>query len=146
MITTLAMLAVATLALCMLNVSANFHSSVLAHLQVAQTTHAGILHYLRHAVCLRGSWRLVGVWRRAGPPSRAPPMPLLLVRAMAMLAVMERHPALGMSLLIGFHALLRTAELLVFRRGQFYQYHAGNIIVAIGRTKSGKRRGRKSLP
>ena len=45
-----------------------------AGLQAAQAGIAGLRHTLKHSVKLRGAWRLLGVWQRAEPPSRAPPM------------------------------------------------------------------------
>ena len=62
-----------------------------------------------------------------------------------MLAVMQGDPTLGMSQLLRFHSDLRTDELLALRRAQIYQDHAGNIIVALGRSESGKRRGEEAF-
>ena len=73
-------------------------------LAVAQTTQAGI--QLRHTVKLRGAWRLIGVWRKAEPPSRAPPLAVSCLLAMAMQAVLWGDVPLSASLLIGFSAYL----------------------------------------
>ena len=62
-----------------------------------------------------------------------------------MLAVLEGDPTLGMSLLLCFHAYLRTGELLALQRAQVDQDQAGNIIVALGQSKSGKRLGEEDF-
>ena len=110
-------------------------------LSCAQTTLAGVQHLLRHTVKLRGAWRLIGVWRRAEPPSRAPPMPVILVHAMVMQSMIWGDPSFAASLLLGFYAYLRTGELLALHRSQCFYDAAGNLVVALGQSKSGKRRG-----
>ena len=40
-----------------------------------------------------------------------------------------------------FHACIRTGELLALRTSQMFVDHAGNIILALGRSMTGKRRG-----
>ena len=110
-------------------------------LEVAQATVAGLQHHLRHSVRLAGSWRLLNVWRRSEPPARAPPMPTLICHAMAMLAMVEHDPFMALSLLLCFHAYLRTGELLTLRMSQIFVDTQGNVIIALGRSKTGKRRG-----
>ena len=112
-----------------------------AGLSAGQQTVAGVCHLLRHAVRLRGSWRLLGVWRRAEPPARAPPMPERVALALAMHALRQGDPAFCVSVLIGFYAYLRTAEIVNLCVAHCYSDRRGNLIPSLGMSKSGKRRG-----
>ena len=64
---------------------------------------------------LRQSWRLFRSWRRVETPCRAPPLTPELVKAMIARAVDQNHIAFATMLAIGFHALLRTGELLALQ-------------------------------
>ena len=116
-----------------------------AGLQAAQCTLAGIQHFLRQTVRLRGSWRLLGVWRRAEPPVRAPPMPEEYLLALAMQALLAGDPFFAASLLVGFYAYLRTSEILALRVEHFHFDRTGNVVIALGQSKSGKRRGEQEF-
>ena len=85
-----------------------------AGLQAAQATIAGLRQTLKHSVKLRGAWRLLGVWRGAEPPSRAPPMSEQILLAMAMHSLLQGHVHFAMLLLVGFYAFLRTGEIVGF--------------------------------
>ena len=61
---------------------------------------------------LRESWRLFKSWRRVEVPSRAPPLPAVLARAFVARAVHLNHLRMAALLSLGYHALLRTGELL----------------------------------
>ena len=112
-----------------------------AGLQAAQSVVAGVCHLLRHAVRLRGSWRLLGVWRRAEPPARAPPLPQRVALALAMHALRQGDPAFCVSVLIGFYAYLRTAEIINLCVAHCHTDRRKNLILSLGMSKSGKRRG-----
>jgi hypothetical protein len=58
-----------------------------AGLSAAQDTLAGVQHLMRQMVRLKGAWKLLGVWRRREPPTRAHPMPEFMVLGMAMHAL-----------------------------------------------------------
>ena len=112
-----------------------------AGLDSAQCTVAGLLHFLRHSVRLTGAWRLLNTWNRAEPPARAPPIPVLVIHAMAMQALLEGDAYMAISRLLFFHAFIRTGELLALRTSHMFVDHEGNIVLALGRSKSGQKRG-----
>lgn len=58
------------------------------------------------------SWKLFSVWRRIEVPARAPPLTQQLVRAMAAYELSQDNIEMSVCLILGFHALLRTGELL----------------------------------
>eukprot|EP00435_Cladocopium_sp_Y103_P042764 s872_g11.t2 len=64
---------------------------------------------------LRVAWRLFKQWRRIEAPSRAPPITVVLVRAIVCRAVQQGDLAFATLIALGFHALLRTGELLSLR-------------------------------
>ena len=77
---------------------------------------SGIQHFIpsaRHH--LPGSWRLYGPWSRREMPSRAPPILKLQVYALAHYCREQRWFSTMLLLLVGFHTLLRTGELLAMR-------------------------------
>ena len=112
-----------------------------AGLEAAQSTLAGIQHFLRHAVRLRGSWRILSVWRRNEPPTRAPPLPEFTLLALAMHALQCGDVPFAASLLVGFFAFLRTGEIITLRVSQCIFDANGHLILNLGQCKSGKRRG-----
>lgn len=61
---------------------------------------------------LRNSWRLFKCWRRVEAPARAPPITGPIVRAFIARAVELNELSFACLLALGFHALLRTGELL----------------------------------
>lgn len=64
---------------------------------------------------LRTAWRLFKQWRRVEAPSRAPPITVVLVRAIVCRAVEREELDFAVLIALGFHALLRTGELLALR-------------------------------
>ena len=61
---------------------------------------------------LQLSWRLMRAWSTNEIPNRAPPLPQEAVMAMVGWAFFHGHFSFGVSLLVGFYAMLRTGELL----------------------------------
>ena len=61
---------------------------------------------------LFGSWRLVTAWQKHELPTRAPPLLPVFVLAMGGQARKEGKLRFGICLLLAFHCLLRTIELL----------------------------------
>ena len=84
------------------------------------------------------SWRLYGIWRRFEVPCRAPPVPKDILLAMAGWCVMNNELVMGGLLLLGFHALLRTGELLQVRPVDFILGETHGL-VSLPSSKSGVR-------
>ena len=72
------------------------------------------LHYFWPQVkgLLRGSWKLYKNWRRLEIPQRAPPMPRSVALAMISLFLEWNEPTMAFLIALGFHAYLRTGEIL----------------------------------
>jgi integrase len=95
---------------------------------------------------LPGAWRLFGTWTKVEMPRRAVPLTLLQVQAMAGEACRQRQPQLACMLLVAYHALLHTGEVLKLRPCDVVFQAGGpagtpSAILALGLTKSGARRG-----
>ena len=58
------------------------------------------------------SWKLFAVWRKIEVPSRAPPLTWSLVGSMASYEWEQQNYEMAVLLLVGFHCLLRTGEML----------------------------------
>ena len=92
--------------------------------------------------CLPGSWRLMKTWTTHEIPSRAPPLTDSILRAMCGWSVFTKNFSFGVSLLVGFHGLLRTGELLALQCHQVHMVSAVKpAVISLGLTKSGKRQG-----
>ena len=98
------------------------------------------LHYFlpqtrRH---LPTSWRLFGTWRKLEVPSRAPPITADLVLAFSARALELNDLDFATLILVGFHAFLRTGEMLSLIPQDFMlNEHTG--IVRLRHSKTGRR-------
>ena len=61
--------------------------------------------------CFRLSWALVTAWQRNEPPRRCTPLTMDILLAMVGNAADRGWHRMGLLLLLGFHCLLRTAEM-----------------------------------
>ena len=84
------------------------------------------------------SWKLFSVWRKVEIPSRAPPLTWYIVQAFASFELKQGNLEMAASLMLGFHCLLRTGELLSLTLDDFSLSATQGICSLIG-TKSGKR-------
>ena len=92
--------------------------------------------------CLPGSWRLLRTWNANEVPDRAPPMSEAVLTAMVGWGVMHEHYDFALSLLVGFHGLVRTGELLGIQAWQVNVADNNSpAVISLGLTKSGKRQG-----
>ena len=92
--------------------------------------------------CLPGAWRLLRTWNANELPQRAPPLTESVLSAMVGWAVMHEHYDFGLSLLVAFHGLLRTGELLGIQAWQINITGPSTpAVISLGLTKSGKRQG-----
>ena len=58
------------------------------------------------------AWKLFGIWRKIEVPSRAPPLTWELVSSMAAYEWDQHNFEMAVLLMLGFHCLLRTGEIL----------------------------------
>ena len=84
------------------------------------------------------SWKLYSIWRRYEVPMRAPPITQEIVLAMAGLALKRGELTMASLLLLGFHALLRTGEILQVRPCDFLLSQDAGL-VSLPSSKSGIR-------
>lgn len=85
------------------------------------------------------SWRLFGVWRKLEVPSRAPPITADLALAFCARAIELQDLEFGALILVGFHAFLRTGEILALTCQDFLLNDRTGI-VRLTNTKTGRRR------
>lgn len=88
------------------------------------------------------SWRLLKTWVTHEVPNRAPPFPLEVLETMVGYCLFKQRPLMALSLLLGFHGLLRTGEILSLKSSQvMVTGPKGPAVISLGLTKSGKRQG-----
>ena len=92
--------------------------------------------------CLSKSWRMFSVWRKYEIPARAPPLTKFLVDAMVGFCLRYDWLVFAALLSLGFHALLRTGELLSIRPCDF-MFGDSNGVLSLPATKSGTRNNMK---
>ena len=88
-----------------------------AGLSLVGDTLSAVHHYVlqtRHH--LPQSWRLFRIWRKVEIPSRAPPLPALVVLAIAGKALEDGNLAFAIIMTLGFHCFLRTHEALNIKK------------------------------
>ena len=91
---------------------------------------------------LVSSWKLFSVWRRYEIPSRAPPLTTDLVVSMASYCMQTGLFDFGALLLVGFHCMLRTGEILQLRASDFLVSEETGV-VHLHSSKSGLRHNTK---
>ena len=84
------------------------------------------------------AWKLFATWRKLEVPARAPPLTAMLVRGMSALALDRGKLELATCLILGFHALLRTGELLALR-GTDILMGKTHALLRFELTKTGRR-------
>eukprot|EP00435_Cladocopium_sp_Y103_P045333 s2195_g13.t1 len=87
---------------------------------------------------LKQAWRLFKSWRRVETPARAPPLTISLACAFVAKAVDAGKLPLAALLALGFHALLRTGELLKLRFCDIEWNHQCGV-VSLHQSKTGLR-------
>ena len=91
---------------------------------------------------LPSSWRLLKAWASHEIPSRAPPFPETVVLALAGRAFFRNENQFGLSILIGFYAMLRTGEVLGLNSSHIAMSGPTKpAIISLGFTKAGQRQG-----
>ena len=84
------------------------------------------------------AWKLFSVWRKIEVPSRAPPLTWALVKGMAAYEWHHEHFEMAVILLLSFHCLLRTGELLQVTADDFSLGRTSGVVSLKG-TKTGIR-------
>ena len=108
-------------------------SNILAALQDAQPHLKGKL---------KMSWRLMKTWVVHEVPNRAPPLSIDCLYTMVGYSLFKGLHLFAISLLVGFHGLLRTGELLGLKARHISVSHPkGPAVISLGLTKGGKRQG-----
>ena len=87
---------------------------------------------------LRGAWRLYRNWRKIEVPQRAPPLPISVCQALVGALLEVDQIQLAFLIGLGFHAYLRTGELLRLRFSDISATRAQGV-VTIRASKSGLR-------
>ena len=91
---------------------------------------------------LPACWRLLKTWHMNEIPARAPPMTLDVLEALVGWSIFTQRPLFALSLLIAFHGLLRTGELLGLKKQHFTVGKGSSpVLISLGLTKGGKRQG-----
>ena len=88
---------------------------------------------------LPGAWKLFATWRKLEVPSRAPPITVDLILALASRALQRKNLEFAVLMLVGFHALLRTGEMLSISPSDFLLNNETGIL-RLPKSKSGTRR------
>eukprot|EP00435_Cladocopium_sp_Y103_P019508 s2655_g4.t1 len=87
-------------------------------------------------------WRLLKTWSVNEIPNRAPPLPEVVVHAMAGHALLNSDLGFALSLLVGFYSMLRTGELLGLSSQHISAGTPGQVaVLSLGVTKGGQRQG-----
>ncbi len=84
------------------------------------------------------AWKLFAVWRKVEIPSRAPPLTWYIVKAFASYEISCGNLEMATGLMLAFHCLLRTGELLSLNLDEITVSKTQGLCSLIG-TKSGKR-------
>ena len=88
----------------------------------------------------RLSWSLVTAWQRNEPPQRCAPLSLDILLAMVGLAIQRGWLGMCALLAVGFHCVLRTAEMYHLRVADFEFDVAGTTgVLTLQESKSGTR-------
>ena len=112
----------------------------------AQTVVSAMTHFepeLRQE--LHGTRRLLKAWGRLENCDRATPLPTEYAMALAGVALERRQVRLAVALMVAFHAMLRTGEILTLQVCHFVMpLAAGPVVLALEETKCSQRRGIKA--
>ena len=110
----------------------------------ASQTLAACQHFLLRRRAFPQAWSLVRIWGQFELPQRTPPLPMLVLLALAGIAIAGGKPEFAAGLLLAFRGFLRTGELLACRFGHI-SLRDNNVIVALPLTKIGARRGQQEV-
>ena len=105
-------------------------------------TLSGLSHFvkmLKH--CMPDAWAQYDTWGTLEPAQRATPLTLPILLGMVGVALSRQEHAMAAGMLLAFQGLLRTGEVMGLVKSNFtFALGAGQMIIDLGLTKSGKRR------
>ena len=91
---------------------------------------------------LPSSWRLMKAWVTHEIPNRAPPLSADALHLLVGYSLFKSEHLFALSLLVAFHGLLRTGELLTVQAKHVnVSRPKGPAVISLGLTKAGKRQG-----
>ena len=104
---------------------------------------SGLSHHLPFVKGnLKGAWRLFQAWQRAELPARATPFTYQTLSGMAGVFLHWGDTRTAVGLLLGYHGILRTGELLNLKKGDMdIDADNGRAVLDLGLTKGGLRQG-----
>jgi hypothetical protein len=105
----------------------------------------GTQHFLRVKRKLPAAIDLLGEWRAREPPDRAPPMSEAVMWALVALACQDGFPGAAVCILLGFHCMLRTMEMLTLKWEHIQVDASFKGVVTLPWTKVGQRRGAQEM-
>ena len=110
--------------------------------QAANAT-AGLQHFSPHLrrklPCV---WRLLNAWQKHEIPCRATPFTTQTVEAVAGVFFHKKAPQMALAMLVGFHCILRTGELMGVKSKDIdVSPDHKTAVLNLGLTKSGQRQG-----
>jgi hypothetical protein len=97
-------------------------------------TLSGLLHKLERKKILSVSWSWLSVWERHEMPNRAPPLLTEMALALAGLFLHFSLPEMACAVIVGFHCMLRTAEILSIRKCHIAWSRGKASITVLGKT------------
>ena len=106
---------------------------------------SGIQFFLGRRRIFPMGWDLFRVWGRIEMPLRAPPMSVAMLCGMAHYCWSAQRPDAAVLMLVGYHCVLRTGELLGIMAEHVVIGPDGKGILALPWTKSGARRGAQEM-
>jgi hypothetical protein len=112
---------------------------------LAADTLSAVQYFCMRRHFLTGSWMLISAWQRLELPVRAPPMPALVLAALAGAALQRNDVPLAVCFLVGFHCYLRSGEMAFLQGGHFHLSSDTSGVLILPWTKSGIRRGAQEM-
>ena len=102
---------------------------------------SGLMHFIDALhTYLPGSQRLLLAWSKNELPKRADPLPINLLLAMVGPAITAHKFRIALSLLLDFHALLRTTEIIYIQASHVtFPQRCGPVLLVRPLTVSGQR-------
>ena len=101
---------------------------------VVADTLSGLLHKLEQKRILTVAWSWLTVWERHEMPNRAPPLLPEQALSMAGLYLFFNLPEMALATILGFHCMMRTAEILAVRKCHVSWGRGKASITVLGKT------------